>query len=45
MSLERFFHMAQKGTEVNERPLPDQPDDEETPGELESLEEVSKDLG
>ena len=33
--------MAQKGNEVVERPPPGQPADEETPGELEALEEVS----
>ena len=32
--------MAQKGNEVQDRPSPGQNADEETPGELEALEEV-----
>jgi hypothetical protein len=36
--------MAQKGSEVGDRPSPGQPADEEVPGELESLEEVRKNL-
>ena len=32
--------MAQKGSEIVDRPQPDQLTDEEVPGELESLEEV-----
>ena len=33
--------MAEKGNEVGERPPPGQPADEEVPGEIETLEEVS----
>lgn len=34
--------MAQIGNEVAERPPPGKPADDETPGELEALEEVSR---
>jgi hypothetical protein len=36
--------MAQKGSEVVDRPQADQPAIDEVPGELESQEEVSMDL-
>jgi hypothetical protein len=36
--------MAQKGSEVVDRPQADQPANDEVPGELESQEEVSMDL-